>query len=72
MNLFKLPKTQAYLYSAICGIILILIGTYSFLEALKTNENFEIFLRGLFLFLWIIFAINYTVRYIKRKKSTWK
>lgn len=68
MSSLKLPKSRSYLIASISGFILIGIETYSFIEAYKSTDNFEIFLRGLMLTLFILYTITYTVLYLKQKR----
>ncbi|GEM_PF-2880335 len=68
MGLFKFSKIKGYLFSAISGLVLMALATLSFILAWKENDDFEIFIRGISLFIWTIFTISYTLLYRKEKR----
>lgn len=69
MKIKKLTKQKRYFIVTIIGIILVLLGTFSFIEGYKQNDNFKIFIRGLLLIIWTIYAISYAVLYRKETRS---
>lgn len=68
MSNLKSPKSRSHLYSSIIGLILVAIGTYSFVLAYNSKNDFQIFLRVVLLIMFIIYAINNTVLYLKQKR----
>jgi uncharacterized membrane protein len=69
MKLGRLSKKTRYMMATIIGVVLVLLGTYSFIDAYKQNDNFKIFMRGLLLLIWTIYAITYAVLYRKETRS---
>ena len=69
MKLGRLSKKTRYMMATIIGVVLVLLGTNSFIDAYKQNDNFKIFMRGLLLLIWTIYAITCAVLYRKETRS---
>lgn len=63
-----LTKKKKYLLASIAGVILVCTGTYLYIDAYKQGDNFKIFMRGILLFIWIIYTISNVVNYVKETR----
>ncbi|MGN6533155.1 MAG: hypothetical protein ACTHK0_15540 [Ginsengibacter sp.] len=69
MKLKILKKSQLYLLITIIGIVLILIGIFLLVNAFSENDNSEITIKSILLFLWILFTISNFFLYKKERKN---
>jgi len=53
-----MKRSRWYLFVFIIGILLIISGVYTFIEAVSGNEKFAIWIRGFMLICWIAFTIS--------------
>jgi uncharacterized membrane protein HdeD (DUF308 family) len=64
-----LKKSQLYLFISLIGIILILIGIFLLINAFEENNNSQITIKSILLFLWILFTISNFFLYKKEKEK---
>jgi hypothetical protein len=68
MNLRQLTKQKLYVITMIVAVIMVLLGTYLFIDACKENDR--IFIRGILLIIWTVLAIIYFGLYRKEIRSS--
>ena len=69
MKYRKFSKQKKYLIAGILGTLMILMGSYLLINAIKQDDNLDMLLHGVSLFIWLIFTINFWLIYRKELKS---